>query len=68
MKNQELDRLLPFIVRRLRRQMIVLPGVGVFRDGMEQIGEMQQVLTEVAGAVPMLGICLGVQMLIEWSE
>ncbi len=26
---------------------IVLPGVGAFRDGMEQIGEMQQVLTEV---------------------
>ncbi|MDD1711356.1 MAG: imidazole glycerol phosphate synthase subunit HisH, partial [Methanoregulaceae archaeon] len=25
---------------------IVLPGVGAFRDGMDQIGEMQQVLTE----------------------
>ncbi len=47
---------------------IVLPGVGAFRDGMEQIGEMQQVLTEAAGAVPMLGICLGMQMLLEWSE
>jgi imidazole glycerol-phosphate synthase subunit HisH len=47
---------------------IVLPGVGAFRDGMEQIGEMQQVLTEAADSVPMLGICLGMQMLLEWSE
>src|SRR5690606_1754811 len=47
---------------------IVLPGVGAFRDGMEQIGEMQQVLTEAAGSVPRLGICLGMQMLLEWSE
>jgi len=35
---------------------------------MEQIGEMQQILTEAAGSVPMLGICLGMQMLLEWSE
>ncbi|MDD1709814.1 MAG: imidazole glycerol phosphate synthase subunit HisH [Methanoregulaceae archaeon] len=47
---------------------IVLPGVGAFRDGMDQIGEMQQVLTEAAASVPMLGICLGMQMLLEWSE
>jgi glutamine amidotransferase len=47
---------------------IILPGVGAFRDGMEQIGEMQQVLTEAADSVPMLGICLGMQMLLEWSE
>ena len=47
---------------------IVLPGVGAFRDGMGQIGEMQQVLTEAADAVPILGICLGMQMLLEWSE
>jgi glutamine amidotransferase len=47
---------------------LVLPGVGAFRDGMEQIGAMQQVLTEAADSVPMLGICLGMQMLLEWSE
>jgi glutamine amidotransferase len=47
---------------------IVLPGVGAFRDGMEQIGEMQQVLTEAADSVPILGICLGMQMLLDWSE
>ena len=47
---------------------IVLPGVGAFRDGMGQIGEMQQVLTEAAESVPILGICLGMQMLLEWSE
>ena len=35
---------------------------------MDQIGEMQQPLTEAADSVPVLGICLGMQMLLEWSE
>ena len=51
-----------------RADKLVLPGVGAFRDGMDQIGEMQQVLTEAAASVPMLGICLGMQMLLDWSE
>ncbi|MBP1929655.1 glutamine amidotransferase [Methanolinea mesophila] len=47
---------------------IVLPGVGAFRDGMEQLGEMKETLLETAGKVPVLGICLGMQMLLDWSE
>jgi len=47
---------------------IVLPGVGAFRDGMQQLGELQQVLVDISSAVPVLGICLGMQMLMEWSE
>jgi glutamine amidotransferase len=47
---------------------IVLPGVGAFRDGMEQLAAMQRAITDAAGSVPVLGICLGMQMLLEWSE
>lgn len=47
---------------------IVLPGVGAFREGMEQLGELKRVLQEASGTVPVLGICLGMQMLMDWSE
>lgn len=47
---------------------IVLPGVGAFRDGMEQLSAMRRAITDAAGSVPVLGICLGMQMLLEWSE
>lgn len=47
---------------------IVLPGVGAFRDGMQQLGELQKVIVDVSASVPVLGICLGMQMLMEWSE
>jgi glutamine amidotransferase len=47
---------------------IVLPGVGAFRDGMEQLSAMRKAIIEAASSVPVLGICLGMQMLLEWSE
>jgi glutamine amidotransferase len=47
---------------------IVLPGVGAFREGMEMLGALQPVVIESARQVPLLGICLGMQMLMEWSE
>jgi glutamine amidotransferase len=47
---------------------IVLPGVGAFRDGMEMLGDLRVTVTGLAGRVPLLGICLGMQMLAEWSE
>ena len=47
---------------------IVLPGVGAFRDGMEMLGDLRATVTGLAGKVPLLGICLGMQMLAEWSE
>ncbi|HMA05557.1 MAG TPA: imidazole glycerol phosphate synthase subunit HisH [Methanomicrobiales archaeon] len=47
---------------------IVLPGVGAFRDGMEMLGDLRGTVTTLAGRVPLLGICLGMQMLAEWSE
>ena len=47
---------------------IVLPGVGAFRDGMDQLGPLQETVVGSAREVPLLGICLGMQMLLEWSE
>lgn len=47
---------------------IVLPGVGAFRDGMEQLGDLRGTILEVSRSVPVLGICLGMQMMLEWSE
>lgn len=48
---------------------LVLPGVGAYRDGMKHI---QPVIADVYKAVddgiPMLGICLGMQMLLSESE
>jgi len=47
---------------------IVLPGVGAFREGMEMLGPVKPAVLESAGQVPLLGICLGMQMLMETSE
>ena len=47
---------------------IVLPGVGAFRDGMEMLGDLRSSVTSLSRKVPLLGICLGMQMLAEWSE
>ncbi|MCK4269570.1 MAG: imidazole glycerol phosphate synthase subunit HisH, partial [Methanogenium sp.] len=47
---------------------IVLPGVGAFSEGMEQLGEMKRTLLEYVADSPVLGICLGMQMLMEVSE
>ena len=47
---------------------IVLPGVGAFREGMEQLGTLKSAVIRSAGEVPLLGICLGMQMLMECSE
>jgi glutamine amidotransferase len=47
---------------------IVLPGVGAFRDGMEMLGDLRATVTDLSREVPLLGICLGMQMLAEWSE
>lgn len=48
---------------------IVLPGVGAFESGMRQIEPLKGVvLDRVREGTPMLGICLGMQMLYEESE
>jgi imidazole glycerol-phosphate synthase subunit HisH len=48
---------------------IVLPGVGAYESGMRQIEPLKKVvLDRVNEGVPMLGICLGMQMLYDESE
>ena len=50
---------------------VVLPGVGAFRNGMEKLTEadLVGVVKDVANSgEPLLGICLGAQLLLESSE
>ncbi len=50
---------------------LVLPGVGAFRDGMEglqKLGLIEPIRERAGAGVPLLGICLGMQMLFEESE
>ena len=51
--------------------VIVLPGVGAFADAMDSLGE-RDLVTPLRGAVargvPLLGICLGMQILAASSE
>jgi imidazole glycerol phosphate synthase glutamine amidotransferase subunit len=44
-------------------EKLVLPGVGCFKDAMEQIGDFQGELVDQMQRMPTLGICLGMQIL-----
>lgn len=49
---------------------IILPGVGAFRDAMEKLrhtGMEQAVHSQAKAGKPLLGICLGMQMLFDES-
>lgn len=51
--------------------VLVLPGVGAFRDGMNELrrrGLVDPILGHVAKGRPLLGICLGMQMLMDQSS
>ncbi|HKL30483.1 MAG TPA: imidazole glycerol phosphate synthase subunit HisH [Natrialbaceae archaeon] len=48
---------------------IVLPGVGAFREGVENAGPYRDALIDAAErGQPLFGICLGMQMLLTTSE
>jgi glutamine amidotransferase len=48
---------------------VVLPGVGAFREGVENAGPYREALIDVAErGQPLFGICLGMQMLLTTSE
>ena len=49
---------------------LVLPGVGAIRQCMDELKrlELDQLVRELAGKKPLLGICLGMQVLLGRSE
>jgi imidazole glycerol-phosphate synthase subunit HisH len=50
---------------------LVLPGVGAFPLGMQRLGELglvQLISDRAAAGTPILGVCLGMQLLFEFSE
>ena len=48
---------------------IVLPGVGAFREGVENAGPYREALVRLADdGMPIFGICLGMQMLLTTSD
>jgi len=54
-----------------RAAAVILPGVGNFGDGMEHLnqrGLAPAVLESIRDGKPFLGICLGMQLLLEGSE
>ncbi|MDF1557345.1 MAG: imidazole glycerol phosphate synthase subunit HisH [ANME-2 cluster archaeon] len=52
-----------------RADGVVLPGVGAFQDAMNNLAPLNDDLMDVVDTgKPMLGICLGMQMLLSQSE
>ena len=55
----------------LQADKVIVPGVGAFGDAMEKMHQygLVEVLREIAGkGTPIIGICLGLQLLFESSE
>lgn len=55
----------------LAADALVLPGVGAFKDGMDglaKLGLVEPIRQKAAAGTPLLGICLGMQMLFDESE
>jgi len=55
----------------LKAEKVILPGVGAFADGMKglEAGGLTEVIQEIITLRrPLLGICLGMQLLFEVSE
>lgn len=54
----------------LKCDRLVLPGVGGVRECMKELRrlELNELVVEAARNKPMLGICLGMQVMLEWSD
>lgn len=53
-----------------RANAIILPGVGAFPDAAQKLRNsgLEQTIIAQAGKKPILGICLGMQLLFDWGE
>ena len=54
-----------------RADKLVLPGVGAFGEAMRNLRSKELVeplCDAVASGTPVLGVCLGMQLLFDWSE
>lgn len=53
-----------------RADAIILPGVGAFPDAAQKLRDtgLDQAILAQSGKKPILGICLGMQLLFDWSE
>jgi glutamine amidotransferase len=52
-----------------RADGLVLPGVGAFKSGMQNVQEKKKALVDAVNeGTPVLGICLGMQMLLTSSD
>jgi imidazole glycerol-phosphate synthase subunit HisH len=52
-----------------RADGLVFPGVGAFKSGMQNVQNIKRALLDSVGeGMPMLGICLGMQMLLTLSD
>lgn len=53
-----------------RADAIILPGVGAFPDAADKLRQtgLDKVVLNQAGHKPILGICLGMQLLFNWGE
>lgn len=54
----------------LKCDRLVLPGVGGVRECMKELQrlELNQLIAEAARSKPLLGVCLGMQVMLEWSD
>ncbi|MBD5099262.1 MAG: imidazole glycerol phosphate synthase subunit HisH [Clostridiales bacterium] len=53
-----------------RADAIILPGVGAFPDAADRLRQtrLAEAVLKQAGRKPILGICLGMQLLFDWGE
>ncbi|MDP1194412.1 glutamine amidotransferase-related protein, partial [Klebsiella pneumoniae] len=58
----------PAVIRAAER--VVLPGQGAMRDCMAELASSgaQEAVLEAAASKPLLGVCVGMQMLLDHSE
>ena len=52
-------------------ERLILPGVGAFAKGMDELAKrnlIEPIKAHVASGKPLLGICLGMQMLLDYSD